>query len=322
MKNILLTILIISVSICFGQDLKSITNKQKESPFYTEKYQVLKSDKQVKHGSYKALGWKGCLVIKGQYQDDKKEGTWTEYVYRSTNVKSICNYVNDTLHGEWFEYSMRSGNCKLFRKGGFIKGEKHGSWTEFYAGTEILAWKGKYVEDKKNGVWEFYHYANVQQTWAKGKFENGNKIGLWNYYSPSGKLEQEYNHSAGELISFDQSEPSLEVVLTEKDSAIIIVEQPCLYIGGDFARLQHLMDSTNYPETAVELGISGTVIVSFIVDVNGKMKNVTIKEGVDTLLNKEAIRVIKTLHGYWIPALLNSKPVATLQLTPISFRLR
>ena len=63
-----LTILICILALnTFGQTTKEITKKYK-NPWYTEKYNVLKSDKKVKHGNFQKLGYQDCLVINGYYK--------------------------------------------------------------------------------------------------------------------------------------------------------------------------------------------------------------------------------------------------------------
>ena len=73
-----------------GQELKA--RRIKRDGFKLE-YSVLKSDKSIKHGSYRKYDATGGLLIDGQYEDDRKAGEWS-YYYKG-QVEQIYDF--DTL---------------------------------------------------------------------------------------------------------------------------------------------------------------------------------------------------------------------------------
>lgn len=75
-----------------------------------------------------------------------------------------------------------------------------------------------------------------------------------------------------------------------------------------------------YPQSAVENGIQGRVLVDFIVDKEGKVTDVRVIRGVDPLLDDEAIRVISA-SPKWKPGKVNGNRVRTSITLPIEFRL-
>jgi hypothetical protein len=100
-----LTILICILALnAFGQTTKEITKKYK-NPWYTEKYNVLKSDKKVKHGNFQKLGYQDCLVIDGYYDNSKKDSLWTTYYWRSKQIEKQGFFQDDKRIGEWKFYS-------------------------------------------------------------------------------------------------------------------------------------------------------------------------------------------------------------------------
>ena len=100
-----LTILICILALnTFGQTTKEITKKYK-NPWYTEKYNVLKSDKKVKHGNFQKLGYQDCLVINGYYNNGKKDSLWTTYYWRSKQIEKQGSFQDDKRIGEWKFYS-------------------------------------------------------------------------------------------------------------------------------------------------------------------------------------------------------------------------
>ena len=76
-----------------------------------------------------------------------------------------------------------------------------------------------------------------------------------------------------------------------------------------------------YPERAVQEGIQGKVLVSFIVDEKGKVTDVQVLKGVDPLLDEEALRVIKASPD-WKPGLVRGQKVRAELSLYVEFRLK
>lgn len=93
------------------------------------------------------------------------------------------------------------------------------------------------------------------------------------------------------------------------------------YPGGTTALLQHVLDNMKYPASAIDAEKQGVVTVQFIIDKNGNVKNPEILKGVCPELDKEAIRVVKTING-WEPGTSDGKPVDCSFVLPITFRLK
>ena len=75
-----------------------------------------------------------------------------------------------------------------------------------------------------------------------------------------------------------------------------------------------------YPEEAVERGLSGRVMVSFIIDEKGAVTDVKVTRGVDPLLDREAVRVVAA-SPKWKPGRHRGKKVRTAITIPVEFRL-
>lgn len=83
---------------------------------------------------------------------------------------------------------------------------------------------------------------------------------------------------------------------------------------------RHIAKTMRYPLIAQENGKQGTVNVSFIIEKDGTLSDVKVIKGVDPNLDKEAIRVIKTLPKF-TPGKINGKPVRTSMSLPVTFKL-
>lgn len=115
----------------------------------------------------------------------------------------------------------------------------------------------------------------------------------------------------------------LEVELPdeEEDKTIFeIVQQKPEFPGGDLALQKWIARNIKYPSIARLNDIQGKVFVRFCVTKSGMVEQVSIARGVDTLLDNEAIRVVKLLPR-WEPGKQRDKPVNVWYHVPINFQL-
>ncbi|MDO4820293.1 MAG: energy transducer TonB, partial [Prevotella sp.] len=100
-----------------------------------------------------------------------------------------------------------------------------------------------------------------------------------------------------------------------------VVEQMPSFPGGDAALMQYLQKSIRYPVVAEENGIQGRVIIRFVVEKNGSIGEVQVARSVDPSLDKEAVRVVKSMPK-WIPGKQNGSAVRVWFTLPVQFRLQ
>ena len=89
--------------------------------------------------------------------------------------------------------------------------------------------------------------------------------------------------------------------------------------GGDKAVLEFIKRNMRYPQNAREEGVEGRVVVSFYVETDGSLTNLSIAKSADSRLNKEAFRIIKKMPK-WEPGQLGGKIVRMKYFQPIIFR--
>lgn len=105
----------------------------------------------------------------------------------------------------------------------------------------------------------------------------------------------------------------------DPDSKIytIVDQMPEMYMLKEF-----LYENITYPEGARDLGYQGVVKIGFVVDLNGKVKDVGVTNTSGNIeLDKEAMRVIKKTSGRWKPGRVNGKAVNTQMTLPITFQI-
>ena len=90
------------------------------------------------------------------------------------------------------------------------------------------------------------------------------------------------------------------------------------YKGGIKALMKFIKKNINYPKTAINENLEGTVYVECLVDTNGITYNHKIIKGISKELDYEALRVAKIIK-FDKPAMQNGKPVVVKYLIPIKF---
>ena len=106
---------------------------------------------------------------------------------------------------------------------------------------------------------------------------------------------------------------------SEIDETFFVVEVMPSFKGGDISKFRDWVGKrTNYPQAAYDKKIRGTVFMTFIVEKDGSVSNVTVVKGVDPLLDREAVKAISESHK-WTPGLQRGQPVRVRFLIPVTF---
>ena len=99
------------------------------------------------------------------------------------------------------------------------------------------------------------------------------------------------------------------------------VEQNPQFPGGDAALLKYVSEHIRYPSVAQENNIQGRVVVQFVVTKTGSVGTVKVVRSKDPDLDKEAVRVVKSLPKF-VPGKMNGHAVNVWYTLPITFRLQ
>lgn len=159
---------------------------------------------------------------------------------------------------------------------------------------------------------------------SRGYLQSG-RTGRTNYNSLSlsagGISFQPMDRNPGpEVFQFMGFESPSSTALSTSDKIYESVDEEPKFPGGQAAMLQYVASHIKYPEVAQENGIQGRVTVQFVVTKRGSIGQVKVVSGVSPELDKEAIRVVKSLPKF-TPGKLNGSPVNAWYTFPISFRL-
>lgn len=99
-----------------------------------------------------------------------------------------------------------------------------------------------------------------------------------------------------------------------------IVEKEPEFPGGLEAMYKFMAMNIRYPNEAIEQGITGQVVVCFVVDKDGSISNAYIKQDCGGGCGEATLRMI-AMFPRWIPGTVNGKPVRTEFSLPVNFNL-
>lgn len=149
-------------------------------------------------------------------------------------------------------------------------------------------------------------------------FKGDEPAGIWKYKRRN--IPRDLNYSF-DLVYSDRSCTDSIAGLKDywEDNDTFIYQAP--KISGSEQTLTRLIEKNIiYPDAAREGGIQGRVLMTLTIGANGNIENIVVKQGVNVLLDKEAVRVMRLLK-LSSPPMLDGKPIAVCITMPLSFAL-
>jgi len=92
------------------------------------------------------------------------------------------------------------------------------------------------------------------------------------------------------------------------------------FVGGQKEFVKYVSSAIKYPPIARQNNIQGKVYLSFIVEKDGQINDVKVKQGIGGGCDEEALRILRN-SPKWKPGLIKDVPVRTFYLLPITFQL-
>ena len=112
------------------------------------------------------------------------------------------------------------------------------------------------------------------------------------------------------------------IVEAPKEKEVYVhVEQMPEFPGGPGALLKWLNENTVYPTIAQEQGVSGQVVLRFVVTSNGMVEDVQVIKSLDPSCDREAVNKVKKMPK-WNPGKQNGNPVYVYFTLPVRFKLQ
>ena len=134
-------------------------------------------------------------------------------------------------------------------------------------------------------------------------------------------IDTEDNANLGvEIMDYHAAVEEEEV--EEEAIPFALVEEKPKFQGGDANTFSAWVNKNlNYPEIAKENGVQGRVALQFTVNTDGSVSDVKVLRGVDSSLDKEAVRIVSQ-SPKWTPGKQRERPVKVTYVFPVIFQLR
>lgn len=158
--------------------------------------------------------------------------------------------------------------------------------------------------------------------WIPGK-QNGSKVPMSKTIEIGFKSINTSNESITAQKSVNLYEEPVPVEEeTSKENILFFAEVMPTYKGKESVKAikEFAEKNMKYPEKAIQDKIEGKVYLQFTVDKKGKVKDIVVIRGVDSLLNQEAIRLIQSMKK-WEPGKQNNETVEVRITGLINFKL-
>ena len=122
------------------------------------------------------------------------------------------------------------------------------------------------------------------------------------------------------IVDFGDEEVEVVEDETTEEPPVMWTEEMPEFPGGNEALMSFLQREIQYPEVARNNGITGTVLVQFVVEKDGRVSNAKVKVPLFPECDKEAVRGVMAMPK-WKPGKNMGKPVRCFFQVPVTFRL-
>ncbi len=106
-----------------------------------------------------------------------------------------------------------------------------------------------------------------------------------------------------------------------QDDDVTSTNTAASFIGGEVALSEYIANNLKYPKKARKEKIEGTVVVTFVVNINGRTKGAIVTQSLNKDCDAEALRLVNTMPK-WIPAKINKTIIDSEVTLPINFKLQ
>lgn len=114
----------------------------------------------------------------------------------------------------------------------------------------------------------------------------------------------------------------VEEEVVEDDQPFLIAETMPSFQGGDLNTFRAwVQQNVKFPQIALENGIQGRVVLSFVIEKDGRLTNIQVLQTPDRSLSEEAVRVLSK-SPKWSPGKQRNQVVRVKYTLPVDFRVQ
>lgn len=250
----------------------------------------------------------GCLVT-----DNTIEGR----MFMTGHIESFERRKLPEVWTGRFTHYWRNG--KKSKEGLMLHGALDGKWM-FY--NENGSRRKDVIYIKGVVQYEQYYRRNTALVSSEHFYSNGQEDSSWNYeYNDDESLRKINKQVKGHYKAIRCFDKAGNVIPCAADDTGHMVYQFVEQMPAPaYDILKFLSENITYPDSARIYGISGRVLVKFLVNEDGSISDASIAKGVNPLIDSAAIKVVRYMPK-WRPGKQNGKPVKVIYTQPINFKL-
>jgi len=189
----------------------------------------------------------------------------------------------------------------------YLDGKSKPSSKEASTYSRILIQEGEVYQ-----VTDFYKTGEKQMTGTLISLSPEKRDGTFTWFYKNGNKSAEKVYKKGDLISGEWWDESGN----PKKNELFKLEKQPQYVGGMAQAYAFIKNKFFYPRGLNPRPV-GRIVISFVVDVEGEISDVEVVESVHPDLDREAVRVVKSMPK-WEPGVMNGKPVRVKYRLPLS----
>ncbi|RQO31757.1 hypothetical protein DBR32_07375 [Taibaiella sp. KBW10] len=238
----------------------------------------------------------------------------------SSRISVFRDYIEENVYHRTFKHGVfKTWELKQPKmEFSFEDNQPSGTWKLWENGK--LVYEMTFVQHKVSAAKDYVHPDNdySEERYRRKKYDDSLQAAD-NYTG---------RYASGDPDAIDPGMSGMGVVEAPPPSRVpngtetfTSVEQMPEFPGGANAMNQFLQKNIRYPKEAVEAKIQGKVFLKFVVTEMGEITNVTVVRSVDRILDREALRVVKSMPK-WKPGKQNGKSVRVYYTLPISFKMQ
>ena len=122
------------------------------------------------------------------------------------------------------------------------------------------------------------------------------------------------------VVACQEQAKSSEAKTGLNDAVYTVVDEVATPEGGITAYYAYISNHLKYPAQARRTGVEGKVFLEFVIQKDGSVTDVTVREGIGAGCDSAAVEVI-TRAPKWTPAKNDGEIVAMKMVLPIIFKL-
>lgn len=254
------------------------------------------------------------MIAKSSAVDPIKLEGQTISFYQNKNKKRVANYENGRLSGSVYDYFP---NGKIYRVVEHLPGPAPDARNPLVHPEEIVhtVYDSTGVELVKdgNGRYQIYNpdFKTIEE---EGDLKGGKRNGTWKGTMSKSKNAYTEDYADGKFLK------GTIIDANGSTKNYTVKEALPSFNGGTSAFGRYLSQNIRYPDRAKQNNVQGQVIVSFVIENDGRLTDIKILKNVSYDIDAEAYRVMNE-SPKWNPGLQHGVPVRVAYTMPINFSL-